>query len=68
MTLESNIKEAIIKYLDQLRDDLASLDIEEGISNEEHEILVRGAESIAEHLAPIAYLLLDARIYKHRSL
>ena len=36
MTPGHNFKQAIIKYLDQSRDDLASLDPEEGISNAEY--------------------------------
>ena len=68
MTLERNFQFAIIKYIDQLRDDLASLDPEEGISNAEYSYLLTRVDSIAIKLEQHLCNQLDELIYTYRSL
>ena len=67
MTPERNFQFAIIKYLDQSRDDLASLDPEEDISTDEHKFLLTKVDSIASKLEQSLYDQLHDHIYKYRS-
>lgn len=68
MTLEGQFKKAIISYLDHLRDDLASLDVDEGISNEEHQFLLLRVDSISSKLEQSLYDKLADLIYTYRAL
>lgn len=68
MKLEQQLKKAVISYIDQLRDDLVSLDLEEGISNEEHQFLLLRVDSISSKLEQSLYDKLADLIYTYRAL